>query len=216
MEQYEIMTTLPQELHPLEHAVAVSEQIGNHHHQSPPRQRLGKRSEHRHEGCRPARTGRLEHLHHAREVRPLRPRRHARPDLVVEDAAAHGVTMRERQPGKAGRERGGVVVFSEWPRGVVHACRTVHEERDAEVGLLFELLHIEAVLPSPDLPVDATQVVATDIFPVLEKLHRLPLVGALVEAGEHALDNSTRAQLQPRDAGNRLRMQILSGTGRHG
>ena len=220
------MAAHPQEPQSRHDAVAVAEQVGDHDHEAAPRQCFGEAAEGRQERrgvsrARPLAPRPLEHLDHAREMRPLRPCRHARADPIVEHGAAHRIAVREREPGQARGERGGTVVLAESAAAadglglVVHARRAVHHERESEVRLLLELLHVEPVLPPPDLPVHPPRIVATDILAVLEELDRLPLVGALVQARERALDDGLGAQFQPRDAGDRLRMQKSSGIWRH-
>ena len=213
------MAALAEQLHPLKHSLPIAEQIGDEDHQPAPREGFRERLEHRQKGCGPplARLSphRFEHLDNARQLRALRARRHRRAHLAVKYGAAGSITVRQRQPSEARRQSGGIFILRQAARLVVHARRGIDHQRQPQAGFLLKFLDVQPVLPGPHFPVDAAQIIPADILPVLEKFDRLPLVGALVQAGEHPLHDSPGTQLKPRDAGNRLRMQISFGSGRH-
>ena len=100
------------------------------------------------------------------------------------------------------------------PRAVARASGDVDEQGAAQIGLFLELLDVIAILLGPDLPVDASQVVAVGIFAMLAELDRLPEIRAVVHAGEEALDDVPRTQLEPCDPLDRFRMQESLGIGR--
>ena len=97
------------------------------------------------------------------------------------------------------------------PAAVAHAARDVAQQRAAEVRVFLELLDVVAVLLGPDLPVDVAQVVAAGVLAVLAELDRLAEVRAAVHAGEEALDDVPRAEIEPGDPLDRLRMQKSFG-----
>ena len=66
---------------------------------------------------------------------------------------------------------------------------------------------VQPVLLRPDFPVDVPQVVAPGILPVLEKLDRPAEVRAVVHPGQETLDHAPRAEVQPGDSPDDVRMQ---------
>src|SRR5207247_10997416 len=97
--------------------------------------------------------------------------------------------------------------FVERPVAVGHAPGNIDHERATEVGLFLVLLDVEPVLAGPDLPIDVPQVVAGDIFAMLQELDGLPEVRAAVHPRKKSFDDAEGPNFQPRDALDRLRMQ---------
>ena len=72
MEQHEVMPALAQQLHPLEHALPIAEQVADEHDEPAAREGFGERTQHGLKRGLPVAPGRLEHFDDARELRPLR------------------------------------------------------------------------------------------------------------------------------------------------
>ena len=72
-------------------------------------------------------------------------------------------------------------------------------------------LHVVVVELAERLPVQVAELVARRVLLVLGELHALPLVGALVQAGEHALHHRAGAQLHPGELGERCRVEQRHG-----
>jgi hypothetical protein len=70
-------------------------------------------------------------------------------------------------------------------------------------------------LPSPDLPVDASEVISSCVFTVLKKLDGVSLVRAFVHPRKNSFDNGLSSEVKPPDTSEHLRRQILFGSGGH-
>ena len=137
-------------------------------------------------------------------------------DGFVEDGAADGVLLAEKQIGERGGGRDGVVALGHRAAAVFHAGRRIDQQAAAEVGVLFVLLDVQPVLLGPDFPIDAAQVVARRVLAVLQELDGLAEVRTAMHAAEQPFDDVTSANLQAADPLDHLRMQRSFGSGRHG
>ena len=146
-------------------------------------------------------------LHDGVDVRLLAARRDDLAHVLVEGDAADRVLLAQQQVGQAGGDGAAVVVLVQRPAAVVHRLADVDDQGAAQVGLFLELLDVEAVGLGPDLPVEVADVVAGGVLAVLHELDRVAEERAAVHAGDEALDDVLGAQVEPRDAGDRLGMQ---------
>src|SRR5262249_21139429 len=77
--------------------------------------------------------------------------------------------------------------------------------------LVLEALDVVLVELSERLPVEVAKLVARGVLLVLRKLDALPLVRALVQAGEDALHQRPRPKLDAQKARQRLRVEEGQG-----
>ena len=77
-----------------------------------------------------------------------------------------------------------------------HRARDVEQHQEVRVGVGLELLHVVAVGARVEPPVDAPDVVAGHVRPVLGEVHRVPEVRRAVQAVDEALDDGPREQLE--------------------
>jgi hypothetical protein len=91
-------------------------------------------------------------------------------------------------------------------RGVGHRLARVQEQVGEEVGLLLVLLEIELVGLGPDLPVDVADVVSRHVLAVLGELDGEAVVRAGVLAGDVALDDHPRLEVEALQVSQRLRI----------
>src|SRR5205823_5798443 len=101
----------------------------------------------------------------------------------------------------------GILVLVERTVPIVHRLANVDDKVRAEVGLGLELLDVVAVRLGPDFPVGVADVVAGAVLTVLHELDGVPEKGALVHAGDEALDDVAGAQIKARDPCDRGRVQ---------
>ena len=73
--------------------------------------------------------------------------------------------------------------------------------------LFAKQLHAQLIAARVRVPIDVAQVVAGDVFAMLQKLDRLPEIGALVHPRKKTFDDVPGPNFQPRDPLDRLRMQ---------
>ena len=84
---------------------------------------------------------------------------------------------------QGGGDRAPIFVLGHRTAAVPHAVGDIGHQQAAEVGIFFELLDVETVLPRPDFPINMPKIVAVDVFSVLPEFHRLPEIGTAVQAG---------------------------------
>ena len=216
VENHHVVPPAAEQFQPAEQAVPRREQVGDEDHHSPPGKGLGDLAEDRVEVGLVAGRADFQGLEDRFQVVPLGPQGHDHPHLLVEGNAAHGVLLAQQQVGQAAGDRGAVLELVHRPAAVAHAAGDVDQHGAAEVGVLFELLDVVAVLLGPQLPVDVPGVVAEGVLAVLAKLDRLAEVGTAMHAGEETLDDVAGPHFQPRDPLDRVRMQKSSGIAHRG
>ncbi len=91
----------------------------------------------------------------------------------------------------------GIIELGERSGAELHGFAAVHEQGDADVGVVFELFEVVAVGAGPEFPVDAANVVAGDVFAMLEEFEGLSEAGAAVESGDEAFDDLAGSQFKP-------------------
>ncbi len=137
-----------------------SQQIADQHHHASLRQFFRDAPQDAQHACL-VRGGRdIERIDNRLQVIALAASRHGRADAVIERDASHGVLLLEAEVSQAGRQSAGVLIFVERSSPIPHAGRDVDEQMAAEIRVFLELLHGQPVLPSPDLPIDMSQIVA--------------------------------------------------------
>ena len=105
---------------------------------------------------------------------------------------AHGIALLRGEVTERAGELFGVV---EAARGAArgreaHAAARVDEEAEAEVGVGFEFLDVEAIAAAPGSPVEASRVVTRDVFAVLGEFEGRTTNGTAMlarDAAEHGL-----------------------------
>src|SRR2546426_9622357 len=81
-----------------------------------------------------------------------------------------------------------------------HRAARVHQTHRAQVGLLLELLHEQAVGPGEDLPIEVAQLVTGLIGAVLRELDGEATKRRPVDPAEKALHDPLRHDLDPAEA----------------
>src|SRR5512137_92197 len=186
-----------------QHPLVAVEEVGDHHHRGAAAGPLVQEGDRRREPGLPARLERLEGLEDGVHLGGLGPGRERPGDLPGEDGEPGGVLLPDEQVGERAGQRAGVAELGEPLLGpaVAHRAGGVDDEPGPEVGLLLEALHVVLVELAVGLPVDVAQLVAGRVLLVLAELHRLTVVRAAVQAGEHALRGGAHPQAQPGQAG---------------
>ena len=110
-----------------------------------------------------------------------RPRAYQVADLVIKEGQPNGILLAQEQVGYRGSHHHPVIKLADFTGGIVHRLRCVQEDMGVEVGLLLVLLDIETVGAPEDLPVDVTNVISGDIFPVLGKLNAEAVIRAAMK-----------------------------------
>ena len=146
------------------------------------------------------------------ELRPLALGREALADLPVERDQADRVLLVDHQVAERRGEADRVLELGQLLAiGVAHRPREVHHQVARQVRLGLEFLRVEAVGLGVDVPVDVRDVVAGRVLAVLGELDREAVERAGVQAGDEALDDELRPQVEPRDLADHLGLQILLG-----
>ena len=138
-------------------------------------------------------------------VAQARARRQHGPDVVVEGDEAGRVALAQQDQRERGDEPlrvGELRQHGVRAAGPGHRAAGVAHHHGAEVGLLLELLHVQAVVAAQDLPVHVAQLVARLIHPVLGELDGEPSAGRSVEAGQEAFDDPFGDDLEPAQLGD--------------
>jgi hypothetical protein len=147
-------------------------------------------------------------------------RQHA-DDRVVEGRERHSIALPVHQVGERGGEHLRVLdLLHPVAPSVPHRGADVEQDVAIEVRFLLELLHVIAIAPRVHLPVDAGEVVARQILPVLGEFHAEALERAAMQSGKKSFDDGARLQLerpQARDDGGVEKPQLAGPhLGRHG
>ena len=128
-------------------------------------------------------------------------------DLVVEGGQAGGVLLLEDHVGEGGGDPLGVLELGDVAfGGVGHGLAGIEQDVGEEVGFLLVLLEVVLVGLGPDFPVDVADVVALRVLAVLGELDGEAVVGALVEAGDEALDDQAGLEVESFEASEHLRI----------
>src|SRR6516162_685815 len=115
-------------------------------------------------------------------------RRQVLPQLGVVGGEADGIALMQHQ---VGQRRGNILrilKLAEVLPLVPHAAGGVEEEMGPEVGLLLILLDEVPIGLAVGAPIDVADLVTGIVLAVLGELDAEALIGALVNAGEEALN----------------------------
>ena len=198
--------------------LGIVQEVGDEHDEAALPHRLGEVVQRLPDGRPGAEFGRFEVRQERVEVAGRAARRDAKAEFAVEEGEADGVALPDDEVGQRSGEVGGVGQLRHLARAVAHRRADVHEEVEAGVGLVLELLDVVAIRPGEELPIDVGGVVARHVGPVLHELHADALVRALVQPGDEPLHDAPRQQLQVGDAGEDVRVDEPGGgrlDGRH-
>ena len=88
----------------------------------------------------------------------------------------------------------------------LHRSRDVEEDRQVGVGVGLVLLHVEAIGPRVQPPVDAADVVAGDVAPVLGEVDRRPEKRRSMQTVDEPVDDRSREQVQLADTREHARI----------
>ena len=143
-------------------------------------------------------------------------------DVVVERREPDAVALRAREIGEARREIAAVVELGHAPRlplrvaAIAHRRRHVEQHDEVRVRVRLELLHVVAVAPRVQAPVDAPDVVARHVRAMLGEVGGRPEVRRPMQAVDEPLDDDLREQLQIPDPGEDRGIEKAGGLGRDG
>src|SRR6185312_8674177 len=157
------------------------------------------------------------------ELEVLGRRRHVVDDIAVDRRQRYAVALQAREVGEAGREITGVRQLRDPPRlrvgAVAHRRRDVQDHREVGVGIRLVLLDVVAVAPRVEPPVDAPDVVARHVRPMLGEIHRRAQMRRAMQTVDESLDDGAREQLEvpdPREnRGIEKRRALLRGDRSH-
>src|SRR5882762_5801822 len=145
-----------------------------------------------------------------------RTRRNQLAAAAREGEHSDGVVLAEHEIGERGRELPRIVQLRKSVRGVAHRGACVDEQRRAEVRLLLVLLQVFAIRFREHLPVQVAERIAGHVLAVLGELDAEAVVRTLVESGQKAIHDETRAEIETRELRYEVRVEeALRGLG-HG
>ena len=216
VEHQHLVPAMPQEPERLERQVAVEQQVRDEDHEPASPEQAEDPAQ---RGLRGGPLPRRETLERRGEPAPLRRAgagRHSGAHRLVERDEARRVALAEQHQGERGQEPARVVELREAPRRAAPGHRRAHvaDEHRAEVGLLLELLHIDAVVAAEQLPVDVAELVAGLVHPVLGELDRESATRGPVKSREESLDHPFGDDLQPSQAGDLDGVEEIHASGR--
>ena len=147
---------------------------------------------------------------HVAQLGPPRFGRQAVADLLVERHHPHRVLLVDHQVAECRGEADRVFELRQLlPIGVAHRAAQIHHQVAGDVGLGLELLDVVFVGLGVDQPVDVLGIVAGSVLAMLAEFDREALKRAGVQALQETLDDELRAQIEPLDLADHLRLQIF-------
>ena len=130
-------------------------------------------------------------------------------NLVIEEGQADRVLLAKKQVGQGGGHHHAVIKLADPAGGVVHGLRGVQQDVGVEVGLLLVLLDVETIGAAEDLPVNVTDIISGDIFPVLGKLDAEAVIRTSMQTRDETLHDQPGLDLQPGYAVEDLGIEVL-------
>jgi hypothetical protein len=126
--------------------------------------------------------------------------------FAVERDQADAIALALREVGEARADEAPVFQLRDAAARELHRPRDVEQHRQVGVGVGFVLLHVVAIGPGEQPPVDAADVVAGDVAAVLGEVDRRAEVRRPVQAVDEAFDDVARQQLEVADPREDLRV----------
>jgi hypothetical protein len=200
VEDGDLMAAMPKEAQGFQREGAVEQEIGDEHDEPAAAQLLHDPAERRlRRGPEPwlERGDRLEKLVPVTETDAWRK---DDTNIVIESDEAGRVALAKQDQRKRGNEALRVRELREDSIGCAgprHGAADVAHDHRPEVGLLLELLHVQAIVAAQDFPVYVPNVVTRLIHSVLGKLDGKSTAGGTMKAGEEPLDHSLGHHLDP-------------------
>jgi hypothetical protein len=205
MQDGDLVTSVSKKAERLERECAIQQKVRHEHDQPTPAQLLYDPSQ-----CRLGRgpETRRERRKGLEELFPMAQpgaRREHHSDIVVEGDETGRVTLAKEHERERGNEP--LRICELWkdclrrtapghgPAGVAH-------DDGPEVGLFFELLHVQTIVAPQNLPVYVPKIVAGLIHPVLGELYGKPAAGGAMKTGQESLDYSFSGHLDPSQLGD--------------
>ena len=158
-------------------------------------------------------AGRLQTVEHMQnDVHVLRRRGHVLDDVAVERGEPDAVPLAVHEVGQAAGQHLAVLELGHAAAAVAHRLRHVQQHREVGVRVRLVLLDVVPVRPGVQPPVDATDVVARNVAPMLGEIHRRAEVRRAVDAVDEPVDDCARDELEVADAREHHRIDE-TGTG---
>src|SRR5205814_2247245 len=139
-------------------------------------------------------------------VQMLRRWRYVLSELAVEGDESDAIALRARQIRQAGSEIAAIIELAERlrraplrRRSIMHRRRRIEQHGEVRVRIGLELLDEMPVAPRKQLPVDAADVVARQVRPVLGEIHRRPEMRRAVQPVDDSLGHEARDELEIAD-----------------
>ena len=190
------------------------EQVGDHHDQPRVARALGVVGEAVVEAGAAARLDRGQEVHHRQHVAAAPRRRPALGHALAQDAEPDSLEVHEPNEPERPGQAGGVVELGRGPER--HRGRGVDDQVQAEILFVDEELHVQAVEPGVDVPVDVAEVVAVPVGAVVGELHAVPASRAAPLALDAAAEGPARQQRQALELREELRREeARAGGGGH-
>ena len=147
-----------------------------------------------------------------------RPRRRDGANRLVEGDQAGSIALPQQHECERRGKSSGVVELGEAVRRTAprHRRAGIEHQHRAEVGLLLELLDVEAVGAAEQLPVHVARFVARLVLPVLGELHRKPAPRRTMQAGQKPLDDALGEDFEAAEAGDIVGLQEIGANGGRG
>jgi len=119
---------------------------------------------------------------------------------VAEGGQPHPIALPLREPGEGRDEHARVRELVDRTARIVHGPRHVEREEHAGVGVGLVLLDVEAVGARVRLPVDAAEVIARLVLPMLREVETEPLLRGPVQSVHEPVHDRAREERQVGDA----------------
>ena len=133
------------------------------------------------------------------------------PELLVMNREPDRIALAVKEMAERSGRGGPHLELAEGAGPVGHRGARIEHEQSRDIGLFLVALDIVAVHASEDLPVEMAQVIAGNVFAMLNELHAEAVAGALVLARQEAIDDALGYQLQTRKTRNELRVEESFG-----
>ena len=151
----------------------------------------------------------IDRVQHAAQAAAARRGAAMLANLVVEHDEADGVVLARREVRERRREELAVQQLADLAAAEAHRRARVEQDHEPRVGLADVALDVGAVRARVDVPVDEARVVAFGVRAVLGELLAEAEERRAVHAGQEAVDDGARDEIEVREPRKRLRLEQM-------
>ena len=121
--------------------------------------------------------------------------------ILIENDQTGGIALLGGEIGERCGDIAGVIELADFARAVGHGRAGIEQDQELGVGFAFEAFEVDAVGAGEDVPVDVAEIVAFDVLAVFGELLAEAEGGGTVQAGDEAIHNGLRDEVEGRDGG---------------